>query len=89
MEDEEGCVDVVSDMEQRSRPVAITGSRGRAGEVCKRKETVSAEIIRNQVDGSKGYLHEVGNAEVSDHVIWDAKRGGEGYQVKNGQRRVG
>ena len=72
-------------MEQRGRLVAITGSRGRAGEVCRRKETVSAEIIRNQVDGSKGYLHEVGNAEVSDHVLWNAKRGGEVYQVKWGK----
>ena len=85
MEDEEGCVDVVRDMEQRGRPVAITGSRGRAGEVCKREETVSADIIRNQVDGSKGHLHEVGNAEVSDHVLWNAKRRGEVYHVRWGK----
>ena len=53
--------------------------------MCKRKETVSADIIRNQVDGSIGYLHEVGNAEVSDHVLWNAKKGGEVYQVKWGK----
>ena len=27
----------------------------------------------------------MGNAEVSDHVLWNAKRGGEVYQVKWGK----
>jgi hypothetical protein len=34
---------------------------------------VSAEIIRRQIEESKGYLHEVGNAEISNHVKLNAK----------------
>ena len=34
---------------------------------------------------SKGYLHEVGNSEVSEHIEWNAKRGGEVYQVRWGR----
>jgi len=82
MNDEQECMHTMRDMERRGRPVAIAGGKGKVGDECKRKEAVSAEIIRNQVDGSKGYLHEVGNSEMSEHIEWNAKRGGKLYQVR-------
>ena len=64
MQDDKGRMDTMRDMEKRGRPVTITEER----EGCRRKEHVMAEFIRNQIEESKGYLHEVGNVEISDHV---------------------
>ena len=85
MNDEQECMNIIRDMERRGRPVAITGSEGAGEDERGRKEAVSAEIIRNQVDGHKGYLHEVGNSETSEHINWITEKGGALYQVKWGR----
>ena len=48
---------------------------------CRGRDCANAEIIRNQIDESKGYLHEVGNVEISGHVTCNAQRGGRVRQV--------
>ena len=47
-------MNIIRDMERMGRPVAITGSEGAGENERGRKEAVSAEIIRSQVDGHKG-----------------------------------
>ena len=82
-EDEE-CGIAVRDIEQRGRSVIITKSKSPKEAAREKREVECAEIIRNQLEKSKGYLHEVGRVEVGECVQWSARKGGDIYQVRWG-----
>ena len=82
-EDEE-CGNAVRDIEQRGRSVIITKSKSAREATREKHEVECAEIIKNQLEKSKGYLHEVGQAEVGECVKWSARKGCEIYRVRWG-----
>ena len=59
-----------------------SGTWSRGGICDPHKE--QACVIRSQLEKGKGYLHEVGQAEVGECAKWSAREGSEIYQVRWG-----
>jgi hypothetical protein len=76
----EECRIAVEDMALRGIIVSITASK----EGCEWGEDAKADIIMDQVQRHKGYIHEMGDNGLSDQLRWTMQKGGPMYVLRWG-----